>query len=190
MHASVSELTPTMHDLVAIASRRGRAVVRTQWTSCALARQFFSIDLVIVSIDRFMPHPFINASQGVWVSPNVGLGISRCRQIRMLYRGKQCIVTITFDGHWAWVVILSSRLSIRGRAITKFEAIEQATHLIDRIIWFRTPQSIPRSRHEQLKSFVFGFLKQMIRRLLASDDVELRSPEKSCKEVSRRHSHG
>jgi hypothetical protein len=76
----------------------------------------------------------------------------------MLYRGKRYIVTVTFDDHWAWVVILSSRLSIRGRAITKFEAIEQATHLVDRIIWFRTRQSLPCSRHERLKRFVFGFL--------------------------------
>jgi hypothetical protein len=70
-------------------------------------------------------------------------GLSRCRQTRMLYREKRYIVTATFDGHWAWVVILSSRLSLKGRAITKFEAIEQATHLIDRAIWFRTQQSTP-----------------------------------------------
>jgi hypothetical protein len=84
----------------------------------------------------------------------------------MLYRGKRYIVTVTFDGHWAWVVILSSRLSIRGRAITKFEAIEQAMHLIDRIIWFRTRQSLPCSRYERLKRFVFGFLGKITRKLL------------------------
>jgi hypothetical protein len=79
----------------------------------------------------------------------------------MVYRGKRYVVTVTFDGHCAWIVILSSGLSVRGRAITKFEAIEQATHLIDRIIWFRTRQSLPYSRHERLKRFVFGFLNKL-----------------------------
>jgi hypothetical protein len=79
----------------------------------------------------------------------------------MVYRGKHYIVTVTFDDHWAWVVILNARLSIRGRAITKFEAIEQATHLIDRIIWFGTRQSLPCSRHERLKRFVFGLLSKV-----------------------------
>jgi hypothetical protein len=75
----------------------------------------------------------------------------------MLYRGKRYIVTVTFDGHWAWVVILSSRLSVSGRAITKFEAIEQATHLIDRMVSFEPRQSIPSSRHEELRRFALAF---------------------------------
>jgi hypothetical protein len=79
----------------------------------------------------------------------------------MLYRGKRYIVTVTFDDHWAWVVILSSRLSVRGRAIAKFEAIEQAKHLIDRINWFSTRQSLPCSRHERLKRFVFSYLSKL-----------------------------
>ena len=76
----------------------------------------------------------------------------------MHYRGKRYIVTATFDGHWAWVVILSASFSARGLAITKYEAIEQATHLVDRIMEFRTRQSAPCSRHERLKRFVFSLL--------------------------------
>jgi hypothetical protein len=87
-------------------------------------------------------------------------GLSRCRQTRMLYRGKRYIVTATFDDHWAWVVIMSSRLSVRGRTMTKFEAIEQATHLIDRMISVEPRQSLPCSRHERLRRFAFGFLKK------------------------------
>ena len=78
----------------------------------------------------------------------------------MLYRGKRYIVTATFDDHWAWVVIMSSRLSVRGRTMTKFEAIEQATHLIDRMISVEPRQSLPCSRHERLRRFAFGFLKK------------------------------
>jgi hypothetical protein len=78
----------------------------------------------------------------------------------MLYRGKRYIVTATFDGHWAWVVILSSRLSARGRAMTKFEAIEQATHLIDRIISIGKQQLLPRTRRERLRGLIFGFLRK------------------------------
>jgi hypothetical protein len=76
----------------------------------------------------------------------------------MLYRGKRYIVTATFDGHWAWVVILGSRLSVKGRAITKFEAIEQATHVIDRAIRFSTQQTLPCGPYERLRGFVFRFV--------------------------------
>jgi hypothetical protein len=89
----------------------------------------------------------------------------------MLYRGKRYIVTATFDGHWAWVIILSSRFLVRGRAVTKFEAIEQATHLIDRIIWIGTPQLLPRSRHERLRGFVFSFLRKWPARLFRRASV-------------------
>jgi hypothetical protein len=78
----------------------------------------------------------------------------------MHYRGKHYVVTATFDGHWAWVVTLSPSLSARGRAITKFEAIEQATHLIDRIIWFRARQSQACNRYDRLKRFVLGLLRK------------------------------
>ena len=78
----------------------------------------------------------------------------------MLYRGKRYIVTANFDDHWAWVVIMSSRLSVRGRTITKFEAIEQATHLIDRMISFEPRQLLPCSRYERLRRFAFNFLKK------------------------------
>jgi hypothetical protein len=78
----------------------------------------------------------------------------------MHYRGKRYIVTATFDGHWAWVVILNPSLSARGLAITKYEAIEQATHLIDRIMWFRTRQSPPCGRYERLKRLVFGLRRK------------------------------
>jgi hypothetical protein len=103
----------------------------------------------------------------------------------MLYRGKRYIVTATFGGHWAWVVILSSRLSVRGRAITKFEAIEQATHLVDRMIWFGAPQSLPCSRYERLKRFVFDFL----RRWPAKHSRRARSCSKLFVLVSRRRSY-
>src|ERR1700734_1318914 len=104
-----------------------------------------------------MPHIAINASGGPSPLRAIRTGLSRCRQTRMLYRGKRYIVTATFDGHWAWVVILSSRLSVSGRAITKFEAIEQATHLIDRMISFEPRQSLLCSRHERPTRFAFGF---------------------------------
>ena len=107
-----------------------------------------------------MPHIAINASDGVSMLRAIPTGLSRCRQTRMLYRGKRYIVTANFDDHWAWVVIMSSRLSVRGRTITKFEAIEQATHLIDRMISFEPRQSLLCSQHERLQRFAFGFLRK------------------------------
>src|ERR1700733_2410833 len=107
-----------------------------------------------------MPHIAINASDGVSMLRAIPTGLSRCRQTRMLYRGKRYIVTANFDDHWAWVVIMSSRLSVRGRTITKFEAIEQATHLIDRMISFETRQSLPCSPHQLLRRFAFSFVRK------------------------------
>jgi hypothetical protein len=78
----------------------------------------------------------------------------------MLYRGKRYIVTATFDGRWAWVIILGPRLWARGHAMTKFEAIEQATHLIDRIIWFRTRQLPSCGQRDPLKRLVFRLLRK------------------------------
>ena len=79
--------------------------------------------------------------------------------IRMHYRGKRYIVTKALDGHWTWVVILNPRLSVRGRAITKFEAIAQAEHLIDRVISLGTRQSTPHGR-PRLDRFLLGILRR------------------------------
>jgi hypothetical protein len=65
---------------------------------------------------------------------------------RMHYRGKRYIVTIAPDGGWTWVVVLSACLSVKGYAITKFEAIDQATHVIDRMVNLGARRTIPCSR--------------------------------------------
>ena len=66
--------------------------------------------------------------------------------ISMHYRGKRYIVTIAPDGGWTWVVVLSACLSVKGYAITKFEAIDQATHVIDRMVSLGARRAIPCSR--------------------------------------------
>ena len=62
--------------------------------------------------------------------------------IRMHYRGKRYIVTMAPDERWTWIAVLSACLSVKGYAMTKFEAADQATHVIDRLLSLRARRAV------------------------------------------------
>jgi hypothetical protein len=79
--------------------------------------------------------------------------------IRMLYRGKRYIVTMTPDGRWTWVAVLSACLFVKGYAITKFEAVDQATHVIDRMLSLGARRAVP-CRRPRLARIVASFFRK------------------------------
>jgi hypothetical protein len=79
--------------------------------------------------------------------------------MRMRYRGKRFVVTMAPDGSWTWLVLFSHCLSVKGWAVTKFEAIDQATHIIDRMINFGTRGAVPSSR-QGFAQFALGILPE------------------------------
>src|SRR6202012_2439409 len=79
--------------------------------------------------------------------------------IRMHYRGKRYIVTMAPDGRWTWIAVLSACLSVKGYAITKSEAIDQATHVIDRMVSLVARRAVPYSR-PRLARIVLSFLRK------------------------------
>src|ERR1700744_5201729 len=82
--------------------------------------------------------------------------------IRMLYRGKRYIVTMTPDGRWTWVAVLSACLSVKGYAMTKFEAADQATHVIDRLLSLRARRAVPCKRPRLARIVPSFFCKEAL----------------------------
>lgn len=89
----------------------------------------------------------------------MGRPIATQVMMRMRYRGKRFVVTMAPDGSWTWLILFSCCLSVKGCAITKFEAIDQATHIIDRMINFGTRRAMPSSR-QGFARFVPGILPE------------------------------
>src|ERR1700743_3423357 len=100
----------------------------------------------------------------------------------MQYRGKCYIVTMAPDGRWTWISVLSNSLCVKGNAITKFEAIDQATHVIDRMASLGARRALPCNR-PRLARVVSSLLRMealaSVNRLISRRDEKVR-PESSA----------